>query len=203
MRVILAIRTVGRLGIVRGILGMTGVLLLFTMDVVVFPRMLIIRSHRLCSVISCFGMMTLPRRHECGWTVKMRQCRHRQLSRAHNAVDASGYGRTVRLDNSELELLDSRIDEFSVLSLGTGDTFMDMDALDGDALGARKRDVGILDGDEGWLCLLYSASSGSSWDTSIAVGLDCKGLGHCRGFAWDPGPVGGQCLHVCFDRFVS
>ena len=35
--------------------------------------------------------------------------------------------RTVWLDNSELELLDSRSDEFSVLSLGTGD---------GDALGA-------------------------------------------------------------------
>ena len=45
-------------------------------------------------------------------------------------------------------------------------------------------------GDEGWLCLLYSASSGSSWDTSVAVGLDCKGLGHCRGIAWDPGLVG-------------
>ena len=81
--------------------------------------------------------------------------------------------RTVRLDNSELELLHNRIDEFSVLSLGTGDTFMDMDALDGDALGACTRDVGILDGDEGWLCLLFSA-------TSVAVGLDCKGLGHCH-----------------------
>ena len=109
--------------------------------------------------------------------------------------------RTFRLNNtySELELLDSQIDEFSVLSLGTGDIFMDMDALDGDALGACTRYVGILDGDEGWLCLLYSASSGNSWDTSVAVGLDCKGLGHCRGIAWDPGPVGGRCLHVCCD----
>ena len=106
---------------------------------------------------------------------------------------------TVRLDNSELELLDSRIDKFSVLSLGTGDAFMDMDALDGDALGACTRDVGILDGDEGWLCFLYSASSGSSWDTSVTVGLDCKGLGHWRGIAWDPGLVGGRCLHVCCD----
>ena len=52
--------------------------------------------------------------------------------------------RTVRLDNSGLELFDSRIGEFSVLSLGTGDAFIDMDALDGDALGAC-----ILDGDEG------------------------------------------------------
>ena len=52
----------------------------------------------------------------------------------------------VRLDSSELELLDSRIDELSVLSLGTGDTFIDMDALDGDALGACTREVGILDG---------------------------------------------------------
>ena len=88
--------------------------------------------------------------------------------------------RTVRLDNSGLELLDSRIGELSVLSLGTGDTFIDMDALDGDALGACTRDVGILDGDEGWLCLLHSASSGSSWDNSVAVGVDCKGLGHWK-----------------------
>ena len=62
--------------------------------------------------------------------------------------------RTVRLDNSGLELLDSRIGEFSVLSLGTGDTFVDMDDLEGDGLGACTRDVGILEGDEGWICLL-------------------------------------------------
>ena len=55
---------------------------------------------------------------------------------------------TVRLDNSGLELLDSRIGEFSVLSLGTGDAFIDMDALGGDALSACTHDVGILDGDE-------------------------------------------------------
>ena len=37
MRAISVIRTVGRLGIVRGILGMTGVILLFTIDMVVSP----------------------------------------------------------------------------------------------------------------------------------------------------------------------
>ena len=37
-------------------------------------------SHRLCSVISCFGMTTLPSRHECCRTVEMRHCRHRQFS---------------------------------------------------------------------------------------------------------------------------
>ena len=68
-----------------------------------------------------------------------------------------------------------------------------------DALEACTCDVGILDGDEGWLCVLYSASSGSSWDNSVAAGLDCKGLGHWRGIAWDPGLVGGRCLHVCYD----
>ena len=59
--------------------------------------------------------------------------------------------RTIRLDNRGLELLDSRIGECSVLSLGTGDTCIDMDALEGDALDVCTRDVGILDGDEGWL----------------------------------------------------
>ena len=83
MRVISMIRTVGRLEIVRGILGMTGVILLFAMDMVAFPQMLMIHSQWLCSVISCFGMTTLPRHHECCWTVEMRQSRHRQFSRVH------------------------------------------------------------------------------------------------------------------------
>ena len=83
--------------------------------------------------------------------------------------------RTVRLDDSGLEILNSRICECSVLPRGTGDTLSDKDALDGDALGACSRDVGILDGDEEWLCLLYSDSSRSSWDNSVEMGLNCKG----------------------------
>ena len=106
---------------------------------------------------------------------------------------------TFRLDNSGLELLDSRFGEFSVLSLATGDTFCDMDDLEGDALCACARDVGILDSDEGWLCLLCSLRSGNSGDNSVAAGVNCQGLGHCRGIIWDPSPVGGQCLHVCCD----
>ena len=51
--------------------------------------------------------------------------------------------RTIQLDNSVLELLNSWIGEFSVLSRETGNTFIDMDALDGDALGACTRDAGI------------------------------------------------------------
>ena len=82
MRVISVIRTVSQLRIVRGMLGRTGVILLFTMDMAVFPRMLMIRSHRLCSVISCFGMTTLLSHHECGRSVKMRQGGHRQFLRA-------------------------------------------------------------------------------------------------------------------------
>ena len=71
-------------------------------------------------------------------------------------------GRIVRLDNNELELLDSRIGEFSMLSLGACDPSIDSDTLDGDELGTCSCDVGILDGNEEWLCLLYSASSGST-----------------------------------------
>ena len=69
-------------------------------------------------------------------------------------------GRIVRFNNNDLELMDSRIGEFSVLSLGVCDPSIDMDTMDGDAQGICSRDVGILDGDEEWLCLLYSASSG-------------------------------------------
>ena len=74
-----------------------------------------------------------------------------------------------------------------------------MNTLDGDEQGICSRDVGISDGDEEWLCLLYSASSRSTWDKSVAAGLDCKGLDHWRGIIWDPGIVGKRCLHVCYD----
>ena len=33
----------------------------------------------------------------------------------------------------------------------------------------------------------------------MAVRLDGKGLGHWRGVVWDPGIVGQQCLHMCYD----
>ena len=80
MRVISVIQTVGRLEIVRRILGMTGVILLFTMDMVAFLRMRMIHNHWLCSVISYFGMTTLPSRHECCRTVELCQYRHRPFS---------------------------------------------------------------------------------------------------------------------------
>ena len=104
--------------------------------------------------------------------------------------------------------MDSRIGEFSVLSLGGCDPSIDMDTLEGDELVICSRNVGISDGDEEWLCLLYSASLGSVWDNSVAAGLYCKGLDHWRGIVWDPGIVGKRCLHVCYDclcldRFVS
>ena len=86
--------------------------------------------------------------------------------------------------------MESRIGEVSVLSLGVCDPSINMDTLD----------VGISDGDEVWLCLLYSASSGSAWDNSVAAGLDCGRMDHCRGIVWDPGIVGKRCLHVCYDH---
>ena len=39
-------------------------------------------------------------------------------------------GRIVRFNNNDLELMDSRIDELSVLSLGVCDPSIDMDTLD-------------------------------------------------------------------------
>ena len=77
-------------------------------------------------------------------------------------------GRIDRFDNN-----DSRIGEFSVLSLGICDPSIDMNNLDGDELVICPRDVGISGGEEEWLCLLYSVRSG---DISVAVELDCKGL---------------------------
>ena len=62
-------------------------------------------------------------------------------------------GRIVRFENNELALMDSWIGEVSVLSLEICDPLIHRDTLD----------VGILDGDNVWLCLLSSASSGSTW----------------------------------------
>ena len=90
----------------------------------------------------------------------------------------------VRLNDSGLTLLDSRISAFSVPSLGTGNTFSDLDTLQGDALGACARDVGKLDDDEGWLCLLYSPCLGHSGDNSVVAELNCKGLVKGRYCGW-------------------
>ena len=83
--------------------------------------------------------------------------------------------------------MDSRIGEVSVLSLDTYAPSIHSDTLD----------VGISDSDTEWLCLLYFASSGSAWDNSVAARLDCMDI--WRGIVWDPGVVGQQCLHVCYD----
>ena len=98
-------------------------------------------------------------------------------------------GRIVRFDNNELALMDSQIGEVPVLSLEICDPSIHSDTLE----------VGISDIDKEWLCLLYSASSGSEWDNSLAARLDCRGLDNWRGIVWDPGIVGQQCLHVCYD----
>ena len=150
------------------------------------------------SVTGCFGMRTLPSHHEGCRTVGM--CLHRQLQAFADTVKTlvpPDTGWIVRFDNNELEFMDIRIGEFSVPSLGVCDPSIDMDTLDGDELGIGSRDVGISDGDEEWLCLLYSARSWSVWGNSVAAGLDCQGLDHWRGIVWDPGIVGKCCLHVC------
>ena len=92
--------------------------------------------------------------------------------------------RIVRFDNNELALMDSRIGEVSVLSLEICDPSIHSDTLD----------AGISHGDTEWLCLLYSASSGSAGEDSVAIRLDGKGMDHWRG-----GILGQQCLHVCYD----
>ena len=56
----------------------------------------------------------------------------------------------------------------------------------------------ISHGDMEWLCLLYSASSGSAGANTVANTLDGMGPDHWRGVVWDPGIVGQQCLHVCY-----
>ena len=60
-------------------------------------------------------------------------------------------------------------------------------------------DNGLSPGDTEWFCLLYSADAGSVAHGTMARGLGGQGLDHWRGVVWDPGIVGQQCLHVCYD----
>ena len=53
--------------------------------------------------------------------------------------------------------------------------------------------------DKEWVCLLYSAGAGSVDNGTVAIGLDGQSLDHWRGIVWDPGIVGQQCLHGCYD----
>ena len=185
MKGISVIRTVGRLRIVKGILGRPGAILHFEMDTVPFHRIRTIRCRRLCSVTNYFRMKILP---ICLYRL-MRNCpcQHCRFSRVPLVPpDIDGI---VRMDNNELALMDRRMGEVSVLSMEIWDP-----PIQGDTL-----DVRISHGDTEWLCLLYSASSGSARDDTMPIRLDGKGLDHWRGVVWDPGIVGQQCLHVCYD----
>ena len=97
--------------------------------------------------------------------------------------------RIVRVDSNELALMDRRMGEVSVLSMEICDPPIHSDTLD----------VRISHGDMEWLCLLYSASSGSAGANTVATRLDDKGLDHWRGVVWDLGIVGQQCLDVYYD----
>ena len=48
-------------------------------------------------------------------------------------------------------------------------------------------DVELSHADTEWLCLLYSAGSGSVGNGTMAIGLDDQSLDHWRGTVWDPG----------------
>ena len=95
----------------------------------------------------------------------------------------------VRIDNNELALMDRWMGEALVLSMEICDPPIHSNTLD----------AIISQGDTEWLCLLYSASSGSARDDTITIRLAGKGLDHWRGVVWDPGIVCQQCLHVCYD----
>ena len=49
-----------------------------------------------------------------------------------------------------------------------------------------------------WFCLLYSADAGSVAHGTEGIGWPGPGS-LARSRVWDPGIVGQQCLHVCYD----
>ena len=78
-----------------------------------FHQILMIRCRRLCSVAICFGMRTLPSRHECCRIVGMCLYRHCRFSliRWYLCPPPPDMDRIVRFDNIELALMDSWIGE--------------------------------------------------------------------------------------------
>ena len=97
----------------------------------------------------------------------------------------------IRMFDRQDELFsqDERTDEVSGLSL----------PICGLLIHRGTSDMGLSHGDTRWFCLLSSAAAGSVKDGSLTIGLDGQGLDHWRGVVWDPGIVGQQCLHVCYD----
>ena len=59
--------------------------------------------------------------------------------------------------------------------------------------------MGLSHGDMKWFCLLYLDSERSVDNGTMAMGLGGQGLVNWRGVVWNPGIVGQQCVHVCYD----
>ena len=140
-----------------------------------------IRCRRLCSVANCFRMRILP---ICLYRI-MRIClsQHYRFSRMRwylwsPLIWIGLFGLITTMDR--------RIGQVSV-------------EICHPPIHSDTLDVGISHGDTEWLCLLYSANSGSAGDDTVAIRFDGNGLDHWRGVVWDPGIMGQQCLHVCYN----
>ena len=95
----------------------------------------------------------------------------------------------VQRPQDELVSQDKRMDEVLVPTWPICDTLIHHDMSDN----------GLSPGDMKWFCLFYSTDAGSVANGSMARVLGGQGLDHWRGVVWDPGTVGQQCLHMCYD----
>ena len=95
----------------------------------------------------------------------------------------------VRRNMDGLVCKDKRMDEISVFSCPICDP----------SIHNGTWDMECSHGDTEWVCRLYSAGTGSVDNGTVAIKLDGQSLDHWRGVVWDPGIVGQQCLHGCYD----
>ena len=95
----------------------------------------------------------------------------------------------VRRIKDKLISQDIRMDEVSVLPWPICDP----------PIYRGTSDMGLSQGDTKWFCLLSSADAGSVDNGTMVRRLGGQGLDHWRGVVWDPGIVGQQGLHVCYD----
>ena len=95
----------------------------------------------------------------------------------------------ARRIRDELISQDKQMEEVSVLPLSICDP----------PIHSATSDMGLSHGDMKGFCLLYPDGAGSVDNGTMVMGLGGQGLVHWRGVVWDPGIVGQQCLHVCYD----
>ena len=116
-----------------------------------------------------------------------------------DGLDSAEAGKLLTEGSDVAGLAGSPIRRTSGMPDGGQTTFYyegDLSDSDGGLVEVRERDT--LDGVILWM-VPPPPRSGYSGNNSVAAGLMCHSLAHCKSFVWDPGHAPGQSIHMCCD----